>query len=246
LTSTREHYREQRQSSLQALGDYWAIVATISDIFQRPKGDGWLVLADRIPTIEGEFSNLANSLLTHANLAFPPVCVLADPIPDPSLPRFLKDLEVLLDVENVVVTLEDTMDWDLLNPGMLILTGGRSEQWVTALGDTHFGVLILQALTDGLLLFTSDAAAAGLGSWVLNGVDESPFPGLNWLHGSVILPWTETPAENEAVRAILSRTEPLYAMGIAGGRMIALGPEGEVELWGIDAPTILIGSGWRN
>jgi hypothetical protein len=183
--------------------------------------------------------------LTHANLAYQPVCVLADPIPDPSLPRFLTDLEVLLDMENAVVTLEDSMDWDMLDPGILLLTGGRSEQWVSALGDTHFGVLILQALSDGLLLFVSDAAAAGLGSWVLDGMDETPFPGLNWLHGSVILPWTETPAENESIRAVLSRPEPLYAMGLAGGRMIALGPGGEVELWGMDAPTIVLGRGWQ-
>jgi len=203
------------------------------------------VLADRIPSFEGEFSNLANSLLTHADLSYRPLCIVADRTGDSSLPIFLADLEVLMDVEIAVVTLEDVEDWDALSPGILILTGGRPEDWVTALGDTPLGSLILQTFTEGLLLFAVDSAASGLGSWVLEEMAETPFPGLNWLVGSLVLPWTVDPADYESVRSVLSRPEPLYAMGIAGGRIIALGPSGEVELWGVDAPTIVLGSGWR-
>lgn len=215
------------------------------NILQRPKGEGWLVLADRIPSFEGEFSNLANSLLTHADLSYRPLCIIADTTGDPSLPKFLTDLEVLLDVEITIVTLKDVEDFDTLNPGILILSGGRPDDWVTALGETHIGVLILQAFMDGLLLFAADAAASGLGSWVLEEMGETPFPGLNWLVGSLVLPWTKAPAEYESIRAVLLKPEPLYAMGLEGGRIIALGPGGEVQLWGVDAPTIVLGSGWR-
>ena len=203
------------------------------------------MLTDRIPSFEGEFSNLANSLLSHADLSYLPLCILADTTSDPSLPKFLTDLEVLLDVEIVVVTLAEIGDWDILNPGIVVLSGGKPEDWVTALGETHLGVLILQAFEDGLLLFTSDAAASGLGSWVLEDLGETPFPGLNWLVGSIVLTWTRDPAENKSVRTVLSKQEPLYAMGLEGGRIIAFGPEGEVQLWGADAPTIVLGSGWR-
>lgn len=214
-------------------------------ILQRPKGEGWLVVADRIPTFGGEFSDLANALLSYADLSYTPLCILADEAMDPLLTKFLTDLEILLDVEISIVTLQEVVNWDVLNPGILVLTGGKPEDWVTALGDSHVGVLILQAFLEGLLLFATDSAASGLGALVLDEMDENPFLGLNWLVGSLILPWTDAPAENEVVRSILSGPEPLYAMGLAGGRIIALGPNGEVELWGVDAPKIVLGSGWR-
>jgi hypothetical protein len=215
------------------------------NVFQRPRGEGWLVLSDHVPSLEGEFSELANSLLTHADLSYRPLCILAGKTGDSLLQKFLIDLEVLLNVEIIVVTLQDVGDWDLIHPGILILSGGKPEEWVTALGETHVGVLILEAFQDGLLLFAADAAASGLGSWVLGEADNSPFPGLNWLVGSLVLPWAKDPAENESVRSVLLKPEPLYAMGLAGGRIIALGPSGEVQLWGVDAPTIVLGSGWR-
>ena len=214
-------------------------------ILQRPKGEGWLVVADRIPAFEGEFSDLANALLGHADLSYRPLCILADEAMNPILKKFLTDLEILLNVEIATVTLQDVENWDILNPGILILTGGKPEDWVTTLGDSHVGVLILQALSEGLLLFATDSAASGMGTLVLEEMDERPYLGLNWLVGSLILPWTNAPAENEVVRSILSGFDPLYAMGLAGGRILALGPNGEVELWGVDAPTIVLGSGWR-
>jgi hypothetical protein len=173
------------------------------------------------------------------------MCILADKTENPTLVRFLVDLEVLLGVEIIVVTLREIEDWDLIHPGIMILSGGKPEKWVTALGETHIGGMILEAFKEGLLLFVADAAASGLGSWVLSAADESPFLGLNWLVGSLVLPWIKDPAELESVRNLLSKPEPLYAMGLAGGRIIALGPNEEVQLWSTEAPTIVLGSGWR-
>ena len=216
-----------------------------SRLFQRPRGEGWLVLADRPPILGGEYANLANSLLLHADLSYQPLCILGDNVKYPTLPGFIADLQTLLDVEVAVERLEDARSWDVLNPGILVLAGGKAEDWVRTLEETNLGVLILQGFVDGLLLIAIDTAAAALGSWVLEEGSDSPFPGLNWLVGSIVLPWIADPAELDIVRSVLARTEPLYAIGLEGGRVFALGPGGEVELWGVDAPTIVLGSGWR-
>jgi hypothetical protein len=214
-------------------------------LFQRPRGEGWLVLADQPPSLGGEYANLANSLLVNADLSYQPLCIVADDKEDQMLVNFIRDLQFLLGIEMAVERLEDAKDWDALDPGIVILAGGKAESWVEALGETHFGVLVLQGLLNGLLLMPIGSAAAAIGLWVLEESHVSPYPGLNWLVGSIVLPWTAEPAEFENVRAILAGPEPLYAIGLAAGRMIALGPRGEVELWGADSPAIVLGSGWR-
>ncbi|OGO18290.1 MAG: hypothetical protein A2Z14_03760 [Chloroflexi bacterium RBG_16_48_8] len=216
-----------------------------SMLFQRPRGQGWLVLADRPPALGGEYSHLANSLLVNADLSYQPLCILGDEGRHTDLVDFITDLQALLDVEIAIVRLEDIKDWDTIDPGIVILVGGKTEDWVGALGETHLGVLILQGFMNGMLLLSIGVAAAALGSWVLEESHVSPLPGLNWLVGSIVLHWTAEPAEYEVIRSILTSPEPLYAMGLAGGRMIALGPRGEVEFWGVNPPSLVLGSGWR-
>lgn len=214
-------------------------------LFQRPRGDGWLVLADRPPSLGSEYSNLADSLLMNADLSYQPLCIVGEAGEHPDLADFIMDLKLLLGVEIAVGRLEDAKSWDTLDPGIVILAGGRAEYWVEALGETHLGVLILQGLLSGLLLMPIGAAASALGSWILEEGQDSPLPGLNWLAGSIVVPWTSEPAEFDNVRSILASPEPMYAIGLEGGRIIAIGPGGEVELWGTDSPNIVLGTGWR-
>ncbi len=216
-----------------------------SNLFQRPKGEGWLVLADQPPSLGSQYSSLADSLLLSADLSYQPLCILGDEGNDLGLAEFIMDLQVLLGVDMAVERLDDTKNWDTLDPGIVILAGGNPEDWLEALGETHLGVLILQGLLNGLFLMSIGPAASALGSWVVEESHSSPVPGLNWLVGCIVITWTAEPAEFEIIRSILTASEPLYAMGLAGGRIIALGPDGEVELWGADPPSIVLGSGWR-
>jgi hypothetical protein len=216
-----------------------------SRLFQRPRGEGWLVLADQPPSLGSEYSDLADSLLAHADLSYQPLCIVGDDKNHLGLVDFMTDLQVLLGIDIVVERLVDAKNWDGIDPGIVILVGGEPQDWVEALGETHLGILILQGLSKGLLLMPIGAAAAALGSWILEESHVSPIHGLNWLVGSIILTWTAEPAEFEVVRSILASPEPLYAIGLAGGRIIALGPGGEVELWGAESPSIVLGSGWR-
>ena len=214
-------------------------------IFQRPRGEGWLVLVDKPPSLGGVYSSLADSLLSNADLSFQPLCIVGDEGKHPQLMEFITDLKLLIGIEVAVERLEDAREWDSLDAGIVILAGGKAENWVRALGETQLGVLILEGFHNDLLLVSIGAAAAALGSWIVDESHDAPLPGLNWLVGSIVIPWAVDPAESEAVRSILADPTPIYAIGLAGGRMISLGPKGEIELWGSESPNIVLGSGWR-
>jgi hypothetical protein len=227
------------------LDDCGENVTDLKRVFQRPRGEGWLLLADRPPSLGGEFSGLANFLLTYADLSYQPLCIVANDAEDSDLPQFITDIEILLDRDVGLERLQDAIHWDVLDPGILILAGGNADDWVAALGDTNLGISILQALIEGMLLVVIGGAASALGAWILQPDDRSPSFGLNWLMGALILPWVKDPADSEVIRSILSQDDPLYAIGLVGGRLLALGPEGEVEWWGIEPPTLVLGSRWR-
>jgi hypothetical protein len=130
-------------------------------------------------------------------------------------------------------------------PGLFILTGGTATEWINALGTSQLGDALKDALNEGALIIAADGAAAALGSWVLERGDENAVEGLGWLPGAIVLPWLDDPARSDQVRALLALPEPLYAIGIAGGKLFAYGPEDRVELWGVSPPTLALGVGWR-
>ncbi|NIM93932.1 MAG: hypothetical protein GTO18_09510 [Anaerolineales bacterium] len=218
-------------------------MSQLSELFKRPEGDGWLVLADKLPALQGEFANLADKLITHCDLSYLPICISAEE--KPSLTDLVHDLQSLLDLELQWITLDEAASIDAFDPGLVILTGGKSTTWVDGLITSDIGRGLLQSLQDGALVFVSDSAAAALGTWVVDQPEDEPFQGLGWLQGAIISHRLEDPAESPIILDLLSRSEPLFALGLAGGRIFALGPGEEVELWGIGSPTLVLGRGWQ-
>jgi hypothetical protein len=221
-------------------------VIQAKELFQRPRGEGWVVIADGPPKLGGEFAGLAESIIHHADLTYSPRCICASREASEDLRRFLLDLEGLLGVSIAIEPLEKAEYIEGIDAGILFIAGGEAQSWVDALGGFELGSAILRAISAGTMLFAMDGAASALGYWVVEEDTQEPLEGLNWLTGSVILPWLEDPANSPLVRQLLSRVEPLYALGLSGGRILALGAEGQVELWGKAAPTLLLGSGWRS
>lgn len=203
-----------------------------------------MVIADKPPSLGGEFAGLADSMLRCADLSYPPLCITAHyPLEDEER-ALLLEMESLLGLPIAVEPLRQVAELDLLSPGILFVSGGDAQTWVTALGEERLGVAVLQAIVEGAMLFAINSAACALGYWVVEQASEYPAFGLNWLPRSIILPWLADPADSALVRELLSRPDPLYALGLAGGRILALGGEDQVELWGKGAPTLLLGSGW--
>jgi len=47
------------------------------------------------------------------------------------------------------------------------------------------------------------------------------------------------------VTELLAAEDHSYAVGLGEGSVLALGPRGEVEVWGEARPTVTLGRGWR-
>jgi hypothetical protein len=219
-------------------------VSQASKVLQRIAGSGWIVLSDKLPTFGEEFPELASLLLEHADLSLSPFFISSSDDESPALDRTSSDLEILLDVEVERLSLKEAQYAQTAQSGLFVLSGGDAVDWVNALATSNLGNALREALTDGSLILAADAAAAAMGTWVVEIGRDDPIQGLDWLPGALILPWLDDPIDSELVRSLLTNHEQLYAMGINGGRIVAYGPEGEFQLWGGSSPTVVLGSGW--
>lgn len=217
----------------------------VDDVFLRIGDEGWLVIADCLPGLSGDFAQLADRVIAHVDISYPPFLIYADDEDEaPGLP-FVEDVEGILGIGIERVALPDAQNVQVAQPGLFILSGGVASDWINALGTSKLGDALQVALEEGALIFAAEGAAAALGTWVIERGDDIPTEGLGWLPGAIVLPWLDDPANSDRVRALLALSEPLYAIGIANGRLLAFGPRGQVEVWGVSPPTLALGAGWR-
>lgn len=199
---------------------------------------------NQTPTLNEEYSELANYLLEYTDISRSPVMISTSDPHDPSIVRVARDLEMLIGVETVHLSLSTAQQVQSAEVGLFLLSGDDAEGWIEALTLSNLGAALKDALMDGALIFAVDAAASALGSWAMVVGKDEPQRGANWLPGAMILPRLLDPAESETVRSWLRVHERVYALGLAGGGIVAFGPDGEFQLWGGDNPTVLLGSGW--
>lgn len=217
----------------------------VEDLFQRIGEGGWLVIADRLPAFSGDFATLTERIVTHVDISLSPFLVHADSEVDDSVLPFVHDLEELMEVKVEVLNLGEAQFAEVAQPGLYVLVGGMASEWINALKTSRLGEALRSALDEGALIIAAGGVAEAMGTWAIGQGGEDAIEGLNWLPGAIVLPWLDDPATSRRVRKLLARSEPLYAIGIADGRLFALGPHGEVETWGVDHPTLTLGAGWR-
>ncbi len=213
-------------------------------VFRRVGGEGWIVLAEALPTFGGVQRNIADRLLERVDLSRPPVCLLA-PEGDPDrLETFLDDLEAMLGSAAEVIELSEASRLDWAETGVLVLAGGPVEAWVRSLSTPPQEPSDLSCQgPDGLLLAAGPPAAA-LGSWTLDRNAGVLSPGLGWLPGAILLLGQEEPSEPEAVRSTLATQSLSYAVALPRHAVLALGPSGQVEVWSESRPGLALGKGW--
>jgi hypothetical protein len=158
--------------------------------------------------------------------------------------RFAGDLEAWLSVEVELLGPDDVPDVDWREAGLVVLTGGPSSVWVASLAGRDGERAVLEAAGEGSLIYAADAAAEALGAWIAVPGDV-PSPGTRWLAGAMILAQRADPTGVPGVKEMLAGEDHSYAVGLGEGAVLALGPRGEVEVWGEARPTITLGLGWR-
>jgi hypothetical protein len=212
-------------------------------LFHRGEG-GWFVLSSRVPELGGDTPQFAEHLLARMNLSRPVACLVLDSEGIPDLGSLLEELEALLGVQPAVLDAALSPPPELAGVSMMILAGGSTRGWIETLSGSKLGELVLSSLANGAILLALGAAAGAFGSGARIEGESGLVPGLGWLVGAVILPGNSNPSEFEPVRQYLEDNPRAYALGLAESALVAIGPDGEIEVWGESQPTIILGVGW--
>jgi hypothetical protein len=201
-------------------------------------------MADALPEIGGAHRDLGERLLEHFDLSRPPACIAVPGADTTPVEEMAEILEGWLDVAVPLLAPREMTAEDWRAAGLVILAGGPAESWVEALTPSTATSSTLDAIGEGSLVYAVGGAAEALGSWMFP-VGGAPREALGWLPGGVILPGRADPAEVDGLTKLLAREDHSYALGLAEGAVLALGPQGEVEVWSESRPTIALGRGWR-
>jgi hypothetical protein len=130
-----------------------------------------------------------------------------------------------------------------------------SEAGVILVEDTHsvtdLRAALLGAAVDGMqvafqqgaVILVEGAGIAAFGAWLATG-DDVTQPGLCWVDNTLIVPATTSLSESAAARLVWEQEATAVAIGIGVGSALALGPEGQVELWGNGQVTVALGPGY--
>ncbi len=216
-------------------------------VFRRPHTEGWFVLSGLVPSLNSEMPQLAEKFLPRLDLSRLPFCISGDNVISDDLQAYLEDIEILLDSPVTVLRTNQltptTLQEVIETANILVMAGGEVHHWVDVLDPLKSDIEVDDLLSEGMLVFAVGAASSALGSWFFTG-DEEPTEGLGWLAGAIVLPEVEKPGEIPLVKEFLSQHKFSYALGLPKGAVLALGPLGEIEVWGIASPSIALGIAW--
>lgn len=96
------------------------------------------------------------------------------------------------------------------------------------------------AFEHGAVVLAEGAGAAALGAWIA-AADGELLPALGWLENALILPGIVTAGQSPAARQALEARQIGLAVGVGVGSALALGPDGEIEVWGGGQVTVVFG-----
>ncbi len=213
-------------------------------LFRRRGGAGWVILAEALPQIGGAHRELGERLLERIDLSRQPIFVASDDSDQAAIAGFMEDLEAWLGVEIALLQPDELRALPWQEAGLVVLAGGPATAWAAWLQPQGGEQLVLEDAGAGSLVYAAAASAEALGTWML-GSNGEPAHGIGWLPGALILPGRPAPSEVRGVTDLLAREDHSYAVGLGEGAVLALGPKGEVEVWGEARPTVTLGRGWR-
>ena len=217
----------------------------LTQVFQRAVFNGWLILSGSSPAIdERGLVRLLEIVDSHR-----PVFLFNSSGETPlEITHWIEDLAALLEVELQQFDLESLDNLEggkrVKEAGILVLAGNRAskflEDWRAVLG---FFLADGQDSIPAVLWFVGPASSS-LGQWMYSSSLEECSEALNWLPGSLILQEERGLADLEPVQRLLRQQLRSYALNLVGSATIAIGPAGEIDLWGSPTPSITLGQGW--
>jgi hypothetical protein len=216
------------------------------EIFARARlWQGWLVLAGEVPEASQDTAGICERLLERADPSLAAVWIDPEARLDPGVERIIEEMEPLLSAPIERLGPDDDIPGVEAEVGLIIMTGRDLALWSEVLGAGSAGQWVGDRLDEGSVVFACVAAAAALGELVFrDGVRDRGIPGAGWLPGAVLFPSISDPADHPDVREYLSDTDHSYALGLQPGTAVAIGPQGQIEVWSGEPPRIVLGRGW--
>jgi hypothetical protein len=206
---------------------------------------GWLVLAGELRGDHQATSGIADRLLEKADPSLGVIWIDPEAAASPGVERVIEDIEPLLAAPVERLGPRDDMPGHDLEIGLILMTGRDIALWHAVLGSSPTGRWVADRLDTGSVVFACGGPAAALGAVSYpEGPGGPEKPGLGWLPGAVLLPGVSHPADHPEVKQYLSETDHSYALGLEPGAAVAIGPNGEVEVWAGGPPKIVLGRGW--
>jgi cyanophycinase len=215
------------------------------------EGSGWIVLAGGGSIARGELDLITARVLTLANLDRPLVVLHAGG--DGEEAEALVDHYTALGGpggEAFVVSEMSRSQLDdpdflalLTEAGILHLSGANPRALTRTLHNTQAlkRIVLGFATLQGLMIVGSGGGAAALGAWVTppqQPAEEAP--GLNFVRTAIVAPHFTRTEEAEALHRLLHKRPGFIGLGIPDGTALGLGPEGEVETWGVGEVTAVV------
>jgi hypothetical protein len=135
---------------------------------------------------------------------------------------------------DVLAEADDTLSRRLREAGMIILGDGPR---VDTLRDALDGVVLdsmAEAFQRGATVYAAGSSTMAFGEHMPDGA------GTNWLQGSIIVPGYTAEAADQLHERVQAHPRS-YGLGLGAGAALALGPRGEVEVWGNESITVALG-----
>lgn len=213
----------------------------IIDILHWTTGSGWLVLSGGADA-GGEIRSMALSRLkAHGGVAY-----LG--FNEASADAALEDMEDLGAptgyLVNIVTEDDESIQKQLVDASMIVIDDSVSaDEWCSSLPGAAMNGM-RDALDQSAVVLAEGTGAAALGGYILS--DEGQFTeGLGWLQKAFILTGVSSPTESEMARKLLEADPKAIVVSIGIGSALALGAEGQIEVWGERQVAIALGRDYQ-
>jgi hypothetical protein len=213
-------------------------------IFRWQAGIGWLVMSGGGPLESDDNLSIEAAMLGHTVSQGPIAYIWAAS----DIENADRHMDVLRDMGartgyliDILTEEDDVLFRHVSEAGIIILGDGPRQEILreALVGSALRG--IEEAFSRGATLYAVGESAALIGAYAAG--SNTLVPGFGWLAHAVILPGY-TPDQADRLRSQVQQVPNGYGLGLGQGAALALGPVGEVEVWGNKAITISLGQSY--
>lgn len=202
-------------------------------------GRGWLALAGDAPA-----SDAIRARALGVAAADGGVAVVALRGADTDAEQLLADIEDLGAQAGYLVDLlaedDTTIRAKLAEASVIVISADVDVHEVRSVltGVAIEGIQI--AFESGAVVLAEGPGAAAFGTWLV-GKSGEIVAGFGWLENALIVPGATSVSESPVAQEVMRVRPAALALGIGAESALALGPDGQVELWGEQQVAIALG-----